>query len=164
MRYLPAVLVFLACSTVAGTPSAQAQQRDGVWLQNGLRQYLRLNAHETLTQKDANDAVVVTSYVCAVVDLEKYLVQRADLLAAAFEAGKKKKGHLDPRMLQGMTQALPMIIPLMKTPFFADSPPCDRAFLIVRDYLDQYPEVLDKDAQEIVEKALLNAYTRTGEP
>jgi hypothetical protein len=30
------------------------------------------------------------------------------------------------------------------------------------DYLEKYPEMLEKDADVIVEKALLEAYTRTG--
>jgi hypothetical protein len=132
--------------------------RDGAWLQNGIKQYDRRNAHETLSDKDASDALVVTSYVCAVLDLEKYLVQRAGLLSGALTDGKKKK-HLDPRMLDGMTRALPLVIPLLKTRFLAADPSCDSALTIVRDYLEKYPEMLDKQADVIVEKALLDAYS-----
>ena len=164
MRYLPAVLAFVACNGLAADAPEKPQARDGAWLQNGIRQYQRFNAHENLSDKEANDALFVTSYVCAVVDLEKYLVLRADLLAGALEEGRKKKDHINPEKLNGMTAALPMLIPLMETKFFTESPSCDRVFVIVRDYLDKYPEVLAKDADEIVEKALLDAYPKTNEP
>jgi hypothetical protein len=160
MRYLPAIMALVACSSVTvGAP----EQRDGLWLQSGIRQYQRLNAHEKLSEKETNDALVVTSYVCAVVDLEKYLVRRAYLLAGAFEEGRKKH-HINPQMLDGMAEALPMAVPLMKTKFFTDNPSCEAAFVIVRDYLEKYPEVLTKDADAVVEKALLDAYTNTNGP
>ena len=162
MRYLPAVLAFIAWSSATTAASQVPQQRDGAWLQNGIRQHQRLNAHENLSEKDANDALVVTSYVCAVVDLEKYLVQRADLLAEALH-GRKKRA-LDPKLLDGMTRALPILVPLMKTDFFTDSPSCERVFVIVWDYLEQYPEMLPKDADAIVEKALLDAYAKDSGP
>jgi hypothetical protein len=164
MRYLPAVLVFVTCNGLATDVPEGPQARDGAWLQNGIRQYQRLNAHENLSDKEAKDALVVTSYVCAVVDLEKYLVQRADLLAGALKAGRKKKHYINPEKLNGMAAALPMLVPLMETQFFTDSPTCDRVFVIVRDYLDKYPEMLPKDADAVVEKALLDAYAKTSEP
>jgi hypothetical protein len=36
--------------------------------------------------------------------------------------------------------------------------------VIVQDYLTKYPEMLDKDADAIVEKALLATYSRSSEP
>ena len=107
--------------------------------------------------------MTVTSYVCAVTDLEKYLVQRTTTLTQALHAGQKKKKHLDPRMLSGMIRSLPLVVPLMETDFLTDDPSCDKAVVIVRDYLDKYPEMLPKDADVIVEKALLDAYTKTPE-
>lgn len=91
-----------------------------MWLQNGIRQHQRLNAHENLSERDANDALVVTSYVCAVVDLEKYLVQRADLLAGALH--RRKKRALDPKILDGMTRALPILVPLRILPISRREP------------------------------------------
>jgi hypothetical protein len=161
MRYLPAVLVFVTCKALAADLPEAPQGRDGAWLQNGIRQYQRFNAHENLSDKEAKDALVVTSYVCAVVDLEKYLVQRADLLAGALQAGRKKKQYINPEELKGMSAALPMLVPLMETKFFTDSPTCDSVFVIVRDYLDKYPEVLPKAADAVVEKALLDAYANS---
>jgi len=158
MRYLSAVLAFIAWSSATTGAPQVPRQRDGAWLQNGIRQHQRLNAHEGLSEKDANDALIVTSYVCAVVDLEKYLVQRVDLLGGALEDGKKRA--LDPKMLYGMTRALPILVPLMKTDFFTDSPSCERGVVIVRDYLEKYPETLPKDASAIVDNALLDAYTK----
>jgi hypothetical protein len=137
--------------------------RDGTWLENGIKQQQRWNAHETLTDKEQNDATLITSYVCAVVDLEKELVRRASLLSAALREGKKKK-HLDTRILEGMTQTVPILVPLASTAFATDSPTCDKALTIVHDYLTKYPEMLDKDADSIVEKALLAAYTPGSEP
>ena len=102
----------------------------------------------------------VTSYICAVVDLESYLAQRAVQLSEAVQTGKKKK-HLDPRTLDGMTRALPMLIPLMSSDFLKDRPSCDKAVFIVRDYLQTYPEMLPKDADVIVERALLDAYSNS---
>jgi hypothetical protein len=107
--------------------------------------------------------MTVTSYVCAVADLEKYLVQRATALTQALHDGKRKKKHLDPQMLNGMIRSLPLVVPLMDTDFLTDNPSCDKAVVIVRDYLDKYPEMLPKDADVIVEKALLDAYTKPPE-
>jgi len=161
MRYLAALLALTTCSALAtGTPE-EPTPRDGVWLQHGIRQYQRLNAHESLTEKDANDAVVVTSYVCGVVSFEKYLVERANLLAGALQQGGKRKQPIDPRMRAGMARALPMLAPLMNTDFVTDAPSCERALLIVQDFLDKYPEVLDADAEALVEKALLASYDKT---
>jgi hypothetical protein len=78
------------------------------------------------------------------------------------EEGKKKK-HLDPRMLDGMTKAVPILVPLAKSNFTTEAPSCDKALIIVGDYLAKYPEMLDKDADAIVEKALLATYTQGSE-
>jgi hypothetical protein len=59
---------------------------------------------------------------------------------------------------------VPILIPLMKSDFIADGPSCDRALVIVQDFLAKYPEMLDKDADAIVEKALLATYDRSSEP
>ena len=160
MRYHAAVLAFAVCSNLAAGSPGELKQHDGAWLLNGIRQYQRLNARESLSDQDANEARVVKSYVCAVVDTEKYLVQRADLLAAALEEGRTRKKYLDSHVLDGMTQALLIIVPLMKTAFFANSPTCDRALLIVQDFLQKYPEGLDEDAGAVVDKALLDAYEK----
>ena len=135
--------------------------RDGAWLENGIKQQQRWNAHEILSDKELNDATLVTSYICAVVDLEKELVRRAALLSKALQDRKKKK-RLDPHMLEGMTQAVPILVPLMSSDFLAADPSCDKALLIVQDYLTKYPEMLDKDADAIVEKALLATYNPAG--
>jgi hypothetical protein len=145
MRYLSAILASLTLSgAIAATPSS-TPARDGAWLQKG-------------------EPKTVTSYVCAVVDLEKYLVERATTLSRALHAGKKKKQHLDPQMLDGMDRALPLVLPLMKSRFLEDTPSCDKAMGIVHDYLEKYPEMLPKDAEVIVERALLDAYTNSDEP
>ena len=135
-------LACLACSGAIATTPLPPPQRDGTWLQNGIK----------------NEATSVTSYICGVVDLEEYLVQRAVQLSRAVLAGKKRQ-HLDPRVLEGMNRALPLLIPLMDTDFSTDPPPCDRAIVIVREYMEKYPEMIPKDADEIVERALLDAYT-----
>jgi len=137
--------------------------RDGAWLQNGIKQQQRWNAHENMSDKELSDATMVTSYICAVVDLEKELVQRAALLSEASQDSKKKR-HLDPRLLEGMTQAGPILVPLMKSDFVHDAPSCNNALVIVQDYLAQYPEMLDGDAAAIIEKALLATYNPGSEP
>jgi hypothetical protein len=163
MKYLPRIVALVACSSVPISAPEVPMQRDGVWLQNGISQYARFNARGDMSEQETNEAMVVTSYVCAVVDLEKYLVQRANLLAAALEDGGNKS-HLDPQMLDGMAESLPILVPLMKTHFLTDSPSCFAVFLIVRDYLGKYPEVLTKHAEVVVENALLDAYPNTNEP
>jgi hypothetical protein len=163
MRIFPAVLACIVCSTATWGAPWVPPVRDGAWLQNGIKQQQRWNAHENVSDKELNDATMVTSYICAVVDLEKELVQRAALLSEALQDGKKKR-HLDPRMLEGMTQAVAILVPLMKSDFVSDAPSCDRALVIVQDYLAKYPEMLDKDADAIVEKALLATYNRGSEP
>jgi hypothetical protein len=163
MRVLVAILTCITYSAATwGTPWLPPV-RDGEWLQNGIKQQQRWTAHENLSDKELNDATFVTSYICAVVDLEKELVQRATQLSEALRAGKKKK-HLDPRMLEGMTQAVPILVPLMESDFTTDAPSCDKALVIVRDYLVKYPEMHEKDADAIVEKALLATYNPTSEP
>jgi hypothetical protein len=162
IRHLPAILACLAWSgATAAPPPVSLSVRDGAWLQNGVKLQQRWLAHETLSDEDLSEAKTVKAYVCAVLDLEKYLVERATTLSRALHEGKRKKQHLDPQMLDGMSRALPLVIPLMKTPFLEDSPSCDKAVVIVREYLEKYPEMLPKDAHEIVEKALLDAYSNS---
>jgi hypothetical protein len=164
MRYLAALLALAACSGALAGAADELPQHDGVWLQRGIRQYQRLSAHESLPDSDANEAREVSSYVCAVVDTHKHLVQRANMLVAALQQGKKRRQHIDAKVLDGMARSLPMIVPLMKAGFFADIPSCERALLIVQSFLEKYPEVLDKDADTLVEKALLDAYDPGKEP
>ena len=175
MRVLAAFLTCITFSATAWGAPWLPPVRDGAWLQNGIKQQQRWNAHETLSEKELSDATLVTSYICAVVDLEKELVQRAGLLSDALKAGKKKK-HLDLSVVQGMSQAVPILVPLLKGDFIKKLPSCDRAAsegipaggerasVIVRDYLTKYPEMLDKDAGAVVEKALLAAYDSSSEP
>ena len=140
MRYLSLILACVSATGVMAATPAPTNVRDGAWLQNG-------------------EANTVSTYVCAVVDLEKYLVERAATLSRALHEGKKKKQHLDPKMLDGMTRALPIVLPLMKTRFLEESPSCEKAVAIVHDYLGKYPEMLPKGADVIVERALLDAYS-----
>lgn len=161
MRCLLAVLAFVACNSRAA--DEPEQQRDGVWLRNGISQYERLNAHESLSDSDSNDALVIRSYVCAIVDLEEYLVLRANLLARAV-VDARKLHHINSQKLNGMAEALPILVPLMQTKFSTGSPPCDRAVLMVRDYLAKYPEMLTKDSDVVIEKALLDTYSNINEP
>jgi len=163
MRVLVAIVTCISYSAATWGAPWVPPVRDGAWLENGIKQQQRWNGHETLSDKELNDATLVTSYICAVVDFEKELVRRAALLSRALQDGKKKK-HLDPRMLEGMTQAVPILVPLMSSDFITDDPACDRAPVIVQDYLTKYPEMLDKDADAIVEKALLATYNRSSEP
>jgi hypothetical protein len=164
MRYLAALLAFTVCGSVIAAAPDEPRQHDGAWLENGLKAYQRLNAHESLAEQDASAARVVTSYVCAVVEMEKSLVMRANLLAAAFHEGRRRKQHIDARTLEGMGQALPLIVPLMQSGFPAENPSCEQTYRLVQDFLEQYPEVLDKGADVVVEKALLDAYDRTKQP
>jgi hypothetical protein len=62
-----------------------------------------------------------------------------------------------------MRQTVPILVPLAMSDFNAANPSCDKTVSIVHGYLDQYPEMLDKDAEEIVEKALLDAYRKVGD-
>jgi hypothetical protein len=160
MRVPAAILMCTACNAVTWGAPWLPPVRDGAWLQNGIAQQQRWNAHETLSDKELNDATLVTSYICGVVDLEKELVQRAALLSEALQGAKKKEARRSAH-LEGMTQAVPILVPLIDSDFIKDGPSCDRAVMIVQDYLVKYPEMLDKDADAIVEKALLAAYERS---
>jgi len=122
-----------------------------------------LSESENLSDTETDGARAVASYVCAVVDFEKYLVFRADLLKRAVAEARKHR-HVNQQELKGIQEALPILIPLMQTRYFEDSPSCDRALSMVRDYLVKYPEVLPKDAGVIVERALLDAYSNTTQP
>jgi hypothetical protein len=161
MRYLWPVIACLVCSGTAWSAPWLPPVRDGAWLQNGIKQQQRWTAHETLSDQELNDATIVTAYICAVVDLEKYLVQRAALLSGALQDAKKKQ--LDRGVGEGMRQSVPILVPLLASEFSAANPSCDKAVPIVRGYLEKYPEMLDKDADAIVEKALLDAYRKAGD-
>jgi hypothetical protein len=163
MRVLAAILTCITYSAATWGAPWLPPVRDGAWLQNGIKQQQRWNAHENLSDKELNDATLVTSYICGVVDIEKEQVQRAAQLSEALEDGKKKK-HLDPRMLEGLTQAVAILVPLMKTDFITDGLSCDRVLVMVQDFLAKYPEMLDKGAESIVEKALLATYNQGTEP
>jgi len=163
MRVLTAILTLITYSAATWGAPWLPPVRDGTWLQNGVKQQQRWNAHENLSDKELNDATLVTSYICGVVDIEKELVRRAAQLSEALE-GAKKKGTLRSAHLEGMTQAVPILVPLLKSDFITDELSCDRALVIVQDYLAKYPEMLDKNAEAIVEKALLANYDRSSEP
>ena len=160
MRYLALFLALAACNAFAAGTAESPQERDGIWLQNGIKQQQRLSAHESLSERQAHDALAVSVYICGVVDFEKYLVHRADLLEGAVRRGKKKKQPIDARMLSGMVQAFPLLAPLMRTDFLTADPSCERSVVIVGDFLDKYPEMIDKEAGELIEKALLAAYEK----
>jgi hypothetical protein len=163
MRYLMAGLALLAGTGATVAAPTLPSPRDGAWLDNGIQQYVRYNAHQVMSEKETTDATTVSSYICAVVDLEKSLVQRATLLSGAVDEGKKKR-HLDPKLLEGMSRTVSILIPLADTKFGTQTPTCERAILIVQAYLEKYPEMLGKDADVIVERALLDAYTENGSP
>jgi hypothetical protein len=161
MRCSWLMLVCVAYGSAAASAPWVPPVRDGTWLQNGIKQQQRWNAHETLSVEELNEATLVTSYICAVVDLEKYLVDRAGLLSSAVggtAVSGTKKPHLDSRLLTGMKRAAPILIPLIDSKFPLDLPSCERAQVIVHDYLERYPEMLEKDAGALIEKALLDAY------
>ena len=162
MRVLIAILIAITYNTTAWPAPWLPPVRDGTWLQNGIAQQQRWSAHETLSDKEISDATLVTSYICAVVDLEKELVQRAALLSKAVQDAKKKETR--SAHLEGMAQAVPILVPLMQGDFTTNVPSCDRTLLMVQDYLTKYPEMLDKDAAAIVERALLATYDRSSEP
>lgn len=157
MRRCLAVLMCAVFTSVAASAPWVPPVRDGTWLQNGIKQQQRSSAQESLSDEELSQATMVTSYVCAVVDLEKYLVERAALLSGAVGGGKKKP-HLDPRLLAGMSRAAPILVPLINSDFAKQPPSCNRALVIVHEYLEKYPEMLEKDADVIVERALLDAY------
>jgi len=157
MRYLIAGLALLAGAGATMAAPTLPSPRDGAWLDNGIWQYQRWNAQQNMTEKETTDATTVSSYICAIVDLEKSLVQRAALLSGAVEAGKQKR-HLDPKLFEGMRRSGSILLPLADTKFAAQPPACDKAILIVQEYLEKYPEMLGKDAEVIVERALLDAY------
>lgn len=157
------VLALVAFIGSGASAQDTVRERDGAWLQNGIELHRRLEDHERLSDKETNEAQVVASYVCAVVDFEKYLVFRANLLKGAV-SGPNKHRRRNPLEFKGMGESLPILIPLMDTQFLEDSPSCDKTLLIVRDYLAKYPEVLAKDAGAIVELALLQAYSNNNQP
>jgi hypothetical protein len=159
MRAIAAILLSVTYSAASWSAPWLSPVRDGAWLTNGIKQQQRSRAHESLSDQEVTDATQVTAYVCAVVDLEKELTQRAALLTQAVQAGKKKK-HLDPHLLEGMRQSAQILVPLVKTDFNEDGLSCDRALVTVQEYLVKYPEMLDKDASSIVERALLASYDR----
>jgi hypothetical protein len=162
MRILAAIFLSIAYNTAAWGAPWLPPVRDGAWLKNGIAQQQRWNAHENLSDKEISDATLVTSYICAVVDLEKELVQRAALLSKALQDAKRKEKRT--AHLEGMTRAVPILVPLIESNFATDGPSCDRALVIVQDYLAQYPEMLDKDAAALIEKALLATHNEGSKP
>ena len=136
MRIIFATLACVAYSSATWSAPWLPPVRDGAWLQNGIKQQQRWNGHENLSDRDLSEATLVTSYICAVVDVEKALAQRAATLSQALQDGKKKR-HLNPHLLEGMTQAVPILVPLMTRDFIEEGPSCERALVIVQEYLAQ---------------------------
>jgi len=157
------LLAVIALSGSVARSQELIPPRDGAWLQNGIQLYRRMNEHESLSAKQTDEARAAATYVCAVVDLEKYLVFRAQLLKGAV-AEATKRHRAGSKELRGIVPALPILIPLMDTRFFQDSPSCDTALLMVRDYLLKCPGMLTQDAEVIVESALLDAYSDANPP
>jgi hypothetical protein len=156
------VVLALAAFIVSGSAHTQeaAPERNGAWLRNGIELYQRMNRHEELPQNETGRALFVASYVCAVVDLEKYLVYRSDLLKRAVTAAQKHT-PMDPKELKGIYEGLPLSVPLMETRFLQDSPSCETVLGMVQSFLFQNPELLPMGAEVVVEGALLEAYSES---
>jgi hypothetical protein len=153
----------LMCNSGAAAEPGALPQRDGLWLRDGLDEYLRPAGEASAPDSKAAGGAVVRSYVCAVNDLEKYLVLRASLLGAAVQEDAKRR-HSSQDRFRGMADALPLVLPLMATRFSTQAPSCNEVLVIVREYLRKYPEVLAKDADVIIEKALIEAYSNAVDP
>lgn len=155
-------VVLALAAFLSSTAQAQvtAPERNGAWLQSGIELYQRMSRHEELSQKETGRALFVVSYVCAVVDLEKYLVYRSDLLKRAVTAAQSRT-HMDPKELKGIYEGLPLSVPLMETRFLQDSPSCEIVLGMVQSFLAQNPELLAMGAEVVVEGALLEAYSET---
>ena len=63
MRALAAILLCITYNTATWGAPWVPPVRDGAWLQNGIKQQQRWNAHENLSDKELSDATLVTSYV-----------------------------------------------------------------------------------------------------
>ena len=100
--HLPGLSVLALCALTWGGAHAQglALHRDGAWLQDGIELYHRMSGREILSEKEAGRAQVVVSYVCAVVDLEKYPVFRAALLNGAVAEAEEDR-RMNPIELRG---------------------------------------------------------------
>jgi hypothetical protein len=161
MRYILAVFTMLvACSVGAADAPEQSPERNGSWLQRGIKEYARFNAHDNgQSLEEVSAAVAVTYYIAGIVDFENSLTLRADLIGGVI--GEARKEHaMSEQKLSGMADAARSLAPLMTTHFFEGNPPADRVVLIVRDYLSKHPEALSKRADMVVESALLDAYPR----
>ena len=156
----PGIPLILVCSSARAEEAAP--QRNGVWLQSGIELYRRMGGQEGLSENEAGRALIAVTYVCAVVDLEKFLVFRAGLLKEAVAAARRRS-QMQPQELKGMDEMLPLLVPLMDTRFFADNPTCEQVLQIVWGYLGEYPELLPDDADVIIERALLDAYSQPRE-
>jgi hypothetical protein len=132
--------VMALAAFISGPVQAEelAPRRDGAWLQDGIELYQRMSGHTKLPEKQVSQAQGVMSYVCAVVDLERFLVFRAALVNGAV-AEAKEEHHMDPTELKGIGEALPLLLPLMGSRFFEDHPSCDRVLLMVRDFCSSTP-------------------------
>lgn len=166
LRAMRNLVVMALCVFLWGQAHGQQMlvHPDGAWLRNGIGLYQRLSAsHEKLSEQETSHARAVVSYVCAVVDLERYLVFRTYLLNGAI-ADARDESHLSAMELKGISEALPLLMPLAKTRFFEDNPSCDRVLLMVRDFLLEHPDLLAGDASMVIEGALLRTYSDAVEP
>jgi hypothetical protein len=151
------VVLLLVLSAAVCTPLV-AKDRDGSWLIGGIREYERARDRvPNQTAEEAQSAVIVGAYIRGVLDAQEEIA----LKAAFYRANQKLASKADAKRLM---ETSTYITPLYNTTFITQPLQFDQYVLIIKNYLGKHPTEWDVDANQVIERALVEALNLHGGP
>jgi hypothetical protein len=150
--------LLLVLSVVVAVPSVAAD-RDGTWLINGIREYERVRDRApNLSVAEAEDAATVAGYIRGVLDAQQEIA-----LKAAFYGAEKRK-PTKAAEAKKVVETSTYITPLYHTTFVVRPLNFDQYAQIIKNYLEKHPTEWDVDANQLIERALVDALDLHGAP
>jgi hypothetical protein len=155
------VLILTAQFAPAAEPTAP-EERDGAWLRSGIREYEHFQNKDHQSLADTTLAVATIFYVRGVLDVQLALNTKAiaqGLIIQGSQQLKDPKQKLPQYEIDGMRSSNKFFVPLSQTGFFSAQYSMDQYMQIIKNYLEKHPEKWSKHAYDIIEAAMLDAFS-----
>jgi hypothetical protein len=153
------VLFAWAAGAVDSIPSPL--ERDGNWLRSGIREYEHFQNKDQQSLQNATLAIATIFYVRGVLDMQFSLNTKANVQAMVIQTSqqlKDSKQKLPQCELDSMRSSNKFFVPLSQTEFFSANYSPDQYMQFIKNYLEKHPEKWSKQADAIIEAAMLDAY------
>jgi hypothetical protein len=154
------VQVIALIALLCGSASVGAEGRDGTWLHDSAREYLR-SADKAPNQgaEEINSGTLALMYVRGVLDNEDLKALGAVLFAGAIATNNPK--HSD-EYRRGVLAGITSIAPLWETDFFLNEMKPEQFMRIIVVYLEKHPEKWKQGAGGLIEEAMRDAFPPKG--